>query len=313
MKWLGTDPARRTAKLALLVISVVEIAAIAMVSMSSCSKNDDKVTNPGPPPPPAGTPADVLALVRRSLPDRFLYPVFAVTALDSGLSIAVSADVSGAQAAAAGFRGTFGLIDAGDVQVSASTSTNTYALGREGLTVSGIPQYVYSTRFAASPLITLPFDGASHHRFSASGAGFPAFHDSIRSVPPLQLTWPTGGAFISRNEDALVSWNIDGDPTLGVMATVFAPGDTTLHYGTVYALDSDGSLMIPTAQLQAVPPPSGSGQAVIAVARFRSASRLIGGHPLFLLSESASSRTVNMVDSIPGLSMRPQLAARRRR
>jgi len=265
------------------MLALAIVTACLLASCASCSKKS-RVVDPGG---YTGTVADLIAFVRRALPEGFVYPA----TLDSTASLLVTANVDGIGAASAAFRNGPSFTDAGTLTVTAPPPVDTRLVAEYSIPVSSTIQYVYTTYLTFPFDLPLVFDGAAGHVFHATGSPLiAAFDDTIVSVPLLELTAPQAGATIARANPVTVAWSPGKDGTVFVTASVFSVSDTTLHVAVALAQDPVGSLVIPSSRLQRVP----VGEATLAVARYRVRYKQVGARRVGQLCESVVTRSVTL-------------------
>ncbi len=265
--------------------ATVVAALLAGLGCSTLSSCGSKSSHPTAPVIPA---INLLATLKRILPASFIYP----TSLDTTASLLLSANLGGFKAAGAAFLTGQQLVDGGDVSASATVPPGmikSYALTKLVFPTQGGGLGVLYSSFAApsSPSIDLPFDGATFHRFDASGAGtIPAFLDSVRSVDDIEPTI-ANGTVVQRSSDLIVGWSDPGgDPSVLVGVAVIDSSDTTRKAVVAAVPDPDGTLTVTSAQLQTLP----AGAARLAVGRFRLVLKMISGRSFSFLCETVTQR-----------------------
>ncbi len=241
---------------------------------------------------PMGTVDDLVALVRQAFVSGAVVP----TNVDANVSVLLyTLEVDGRRGATAFFvdQTTLGqtLVNAGDVSVH-PVAGSPLSLTQHVLSVTGAVNTVYTT-FISRPLgVALPFDGTTFHRFTVTGsASVEAFTDSVTAVSAPAISAPASGATADSLVDLTVSWSNPGaDSTVYVQAMLRSTVDTTSTVLSDLARDADGTTLIPSPRVRALP----SGPARLSVARFRVRPRSVGARIGALVCESVVTRSIQI-------------------
>lgn len=241
---------------------------------------------------PVGTVADL----QKALVNSYTAGAVVPTNADTTAGLLATVNVDALKGATALYLVGGSLQDAGAVTVkvhAAGPAVSELTLDKLAVNVQGILQYFYTSRVSHPLAINLTFDGSDYHRFSNSGTGVvPAFSDSILSVSLPVISAPASGASVVHTSPLTVSWTPMGsDSTVYVIAVLRSTMDSTkVAYGVI-ARDVDGSTIISSARLTALP----LGSARLAVARYRLAYHTYGSIRAGLACEAVKTQdaTVN--------------------
>lgn len=263
---------------------------LATSTLTSCGKHHPAAPGePGAGTTGGGDPGDFYALWRQSAVEG---AQFFTTGGEPRTQL-VTMDVDGVTMAAAMFEVGSRFVDAGTVRVTQSPplAAGIDTLARLSVPVYGTPWFLYTSVTNVPPSPPVTFDGVARHRFQVSGsAEIEAFEDSLTSVKPPVLSYPSEGEVIPRGADLIVTWSDAGtDTSVRVFAFAYSDVNGGLAPGIGDARDPDGHAKVDFTHMSL---PAGAVR--LNVIRYRVAHRTIGGVGVVLKCEGITRRTVTL-------------------
>ena len=285
---------RTNRRLGLLVLLAAALAA------AGCGKSSSTPTTPGT---CTGTITDLTLKVNQAIPVGAVIPAGLDTAavvfsirVDS-LTVPVA---TGASALLVERAALLRLTSGGTVTVQSGALSQEMFDDSLCVLQLGSEAHVYSTFTSATgATLALPFDGTSYHRFVVSGGEFPAFTDSVRSLPPVQITAPVANYVQDDTTTLNITWAPSTtDTTVRVLCQLRDSSNAFVR--SVDVADAAGSARILGAAVAALPSHT---NIVLTVARYRAVSLLVGTamRPLAVVCMVSDERPILLTDPAPSV------------
>jgi hypothetical protein len=216
--------------------------------------------------------------------------------LDTTASLVAFMNVTGVTGASALFVEGAHFRDAGQVNVRAyplGVAPIQVTLNQVSLLYQGTVEYAYSTIPSHPAGVAFPVDGVRFDRVSCAGnTGWPAFVDSVQSVPEPQISTPAVGEGVMRIGDLSVNWTDFGaDSTVYVMCAVTSDSDHSHVAWAPLVRDTAMGVGIFSGDLVLLP----AGNATLTVTRFRLVYHMQGARRVGLAAMGTALRHIVLI------------------